>query len=190
MSKPDAPETPEGEKLQVKLAEKMFSEGTAVKASARDGFMASNRRDERSNLIARVGASSAKASRERLTKDRKRGKIATVDGGVDYKSAGISQTGKGGRSYDKEGDIVRQDTSSTARLANSMASHGQRKSLDKFTEDNEKTQRIINLGTAAVSAYGRLAGAPSGEKDEKIADEVSTKSILSASNYDVMGAST
>jgi hypothetical protein len=66
MSSPSKPKTSEGEKLQVELASKMFDEGSKVKEATRDSFMASNRRDNRSQLMARVGAESAKVSKERL----------------------------------------------------------------------------------------------------------------------------
>lgn len=189
MSSPDKPTTPEGEKMQVKLASKMFEEGTTVKEGSRDAFMASNRRDERSNLMSRVGAESASISRTRLNNSRSGGEFKTVDGGVDVQSTGISATGKGGRSYGTEGDIVRQDTSSTARVARSMAAAGQQRSLSDFTDSNKKTQAFLDIGVAATSAYARSDGFKE-KNNEEIGGEVSIFSPLSASNYDEMGRTT
>lgn len=180
MGSPEKASTPEGEKLQVELASKMFDEGSAVKESTREGFMASNRRDERSQLMARVGGESAKVSREQLVSNRSQGEFQTVSSGVDVSSAGIAATGTGGRSYETEGDIVRSDTSSTERVARSMAAQGQKRSMDEFTESNGKKQALIDTALASGMAYAYSDNKK--VNDSEIAGEVSIFSQQSASN--------
>tara|TARA_R110000850_G_scaffold148836_2_gene271155 strand:- start:5521 stop:6093 length:573 start_codon:yes stop_codon:yes gene_type:complete len=182
MSKPDKPETPEGEKIQVVLAKKMFAEGSAVKDANREQFMASNKRDNRSQLISRVGAESAKVSRDRLHANRKAGSYKTVDGAVDVQSAGIAASGKGGRSYETEGEAVRMGTSNVERIARSMAADGQRRSLQDFTDKNTKTQGMIDVGLAGVSAYAYSKDGNKKVNAPEVAGEVSVYSQQSASN--------
>ncbi|KPW03240.1 MULTISPECIES: hypothetical protein [Pseudoalteromonas] len=185
MSSPDKPKTSEGEKLQVELASRMFDEGSKVKEATRDSFMASNRRDNRSQLMARVGAESAKVSKERLQQSRRQGSYKTVDGGVDVKSAGIAATGKGGRSYDAEGDIVRRDTSSTERVARSMGAEGHQRSMSDFVEDNKKKQAVFDLIGAGAQVY--MYGTDS-EKSGKSDKGKTSGNDANASVADILGA--
>lgn len=185
MSSPSKPKTSEGEKLQVELASKMFDEGSKVKEATRDSFMASNRRDNRSQLMARVGAESAKVSKERLEDSRRKGSYKTVDGGVDVKSAGIAATGKGGRSYDAEGDIVRRDTSSTERVARSMGSEGHQRSMSDFVEDNQKKQAVFDVIGAGMTAYAYSKDSDKGDKGDK---GKTSGNDANASVADILGA--
>lgn len=196
MAKPSKPKTPVGEKLQVELASKMFERGSKTKDSVRTDFMASHQRDTRGQATARMGADSAISSRARIAKNRKAGKTKTVNSAIDVTSAGISQSGKGGRSYGAEGEIVRRDTSATERVASSMAKVGQQKSMQEFQRKNEKTQAALDVGMSVLSAavYGKEASdAEEAKKNREWADKVrkETKvdpmSSMSALNYDSMG---
>lgn len=196
MSTPDKPETPLSEKLQVSLATEMFDKGVDIKDGVREDFIATHQRDERGQAMSRVGAESAKATKQRVTAQRKKGKATTVDGGVDVKSAGIKATGKGGRSYGTEGEIVRRGTSTAERTARSMASKDHQSSMDEFVSDNERKQAILDLGMASASAYAygkdnQRKKEAQRNRDEADAIRESTKvdpySNLSAMNYDTTG---
>ncbi|URQ88263.1 hypothetical protein J8Z28_20470 [Pseudoalteromonas sp. SCSIO 43088] len=196
MASPDKPKTPLSEKLQVNLATEMFEKGSTIKDGVRDDFLASHRRDERGQAMSRVGAESAKASLNRLKKARRSGSTKTVSSSVDVTSAGISATGKGGRSYNTEGDIVRRDTSSTERVARSMARIDNDESMSEFVEDNKKKQAVMDLGMSAVTAamYAKdEADRREAAQERRIADQtraetrVDPYSSMSAMNYDSTG---
>lgn len=196
MSTPDKPETPESEKMQVELASQMFDQGATIKDGIRDNFLASHQREERGQAMSRVGAESAKTARERLQKSRRAGDTKTVNSAVDVNSAGISRTGKGGRSYRTEGEIVRKDTSSTERVARSMARIDNEKSMQDFVAKNKKTQATMDLGMALVNAgvYAKESSdQKAAQKERDWADNVREEtrvdpySSMSAMNYDSSG---
>lgn len=196
MSKPSKPETPLSEKMQVDLASKMFDRGSSIKDGVRTEFLAAHQRDERGQAMSRVGAESAKIAKARLENARKTGRTETVSSSVDVNSAGIAATGKGGRSYGTEGEIVRRDTSSTERVARSMASKDNEKSMQEFVDDNKKTQAVLDLGMSIVSAGAHAKDASDRKEAKQNRDwadnvrkdtRVDPYSSMSASNYDPTG---
>lgn len=175
---PEKPETPVSEQLQVKLANEMHTQSRRAKGAIRGDFLATSRRDERSSTMSRVSGESAKQNLAQLKEARKKDVMATVDGAIERKSAGVLATGKGGRSYGSEGEQVRRSIDTAERTARNMSAIDHSDSMRDFVEDNERKQLGLDLAYGATAAYYYNK-----DKSKRPEEKIKPEDPYSAMNY-------
>lgn len=170
MSQPKKPKASKSEQAQAQLSNDMFQQGKSISSETAQASRGDARYNPAGKQTSMARAQGAEMSKQKTIAARKQGgtRIMSVND-LKQSMAMMSQTAAGG--VTNSAPSVSRSIASTSGIAGTMSGIGQRTTMRNFQRKNERTQALIDVGTAAGQAYMYSdPSSPAGPKGTNAAD--------------------